>query len=200
MWACVTRTSAWCLIQPADSTILSLWTSLFSQMACTVILKLGHRDKEGIKKMHLTNSALKELNVIHGNSRTEPHGDTRKHGLELMDLCLPLAPGAARCVNSHVLRLNKDRTGRDKGRFVAVFTANNAERTSCGRWRGRGLMTGTKEAWRQGQSRCVNLPWSQKKDIMHDDACVIPQLELKEKIPKSKNVFSTFTKRSACPS
>lgn len=83
--------------------------------------------------MHLTNSALKELNIIHGNSRTEPHGDTRKHGLELIDLSLPLAPGAAWCMNSDVLRLNKDRTGRDKVSFVAVFTANNAERNSCRR-------------------------------------------------------------------
>lgn len=121
------------------------------------------RQRRDKKKMHLTNSALKELNVIHGNSRTEPHGDTRKHGLELIDLCLPLAPEAARCVNSHVLCLNKDRTGRDEGRFMAVFTANNAERNSCRRWRGRGLMPGTKEAWRQGTPAVSICPGAKRR-------------------------------------
>lgn len=131
-------------------------------------------------------------------SHTKPHSNTHKHSLGLIDFSLPGFPPisswscAAWCVNFDVLCLNKDRTGRDKGSFVAVFTANNAEKNSCRRWKGRGLMTGTKEA---GHSCCVNLPWRQKKYIMHNDVCVIPLLELKKKnTEKQKNIFYFYQK------
>lgn len=130
---------------------------------------------------------------------TKPRGDAHKHSLALIDFSLPGFPPisswgcAAWFVNFDVLFLHKDRTGKNKGSFNAVFTANNAEKNSCRRWKGRGLMTGTKEA---GHSCCVNLPWSQKKYIMHNGACVIPLLQEKKQLKNQKS-FSTFTKRFA---
>lgn len=50
-------------------------------------------------------------------------------------------------------------------------------------------MTGTKEA---GYSCCVNLPWSQKKYIMHNNVRVNPLLEEKKKTTKRQTFIFHF--------
>ena len=65
------------------------------------------------------------------------------------------------CVYFVVLCLCEDRTGRDKGSPVAVFTANTAEENSCVRWRGRGLMAGAKQP---DPSCCEKSPQSQESE------------------------------------
>lgn len=160
MWACSKIPSFWCLIQFADRKFHSPWPSLVSQMALdSQFVAPKQRKKKKKKKKPL------KLLLVCAHSHTSPHNDTHKHSLALIDFPLPGFPPisswscAAWCLNFDVLCLNKDRTGRDKGSSVAVFTANNAEQNSRGRWKGRGLMTASKYA---GHSCCVNLPWSQK--------------------------------------
>lgn len=70
-----------------------------------------------------------------------------------------LAPGW--CVCFAVLRLCEDRTGRDKGSSVGVFTANTAEENSLRRWRGSRLMATAKEP---ELSCCEKSPQSQESE------------------------------------
>lgn len=65
------------------------------------------------------------------------------------------------CVYVVVLCPCEDRTGRDKGSLVAVFTANTAEENSYVRWRGRGLMAGAKQP---DPSCCEKSPQSQESE------------------------------------
>lgn len=60
-----------------------------------------------------------------------------------------------------LLRLCEDRTGRDKGSSVGVFTANTAEENSLRRWRGSRLMATAKEL---ELSCCEKSPQSQESE------------------------------------
>lgn len=68
---------------------------------------------------------------------------------------------AASCVYFVMLCLCKDRTGRDKGSPVGVFTANTVEENSFRRRWGRGLMAGAKQP---DPSCCEKSPQSQEGD------------------------------------
>lgn len=68
---------------------------------------------------------------------------------------------AAWCVYFVVLCLSEDRTGRDKGSSVGVFTANTAEENSCRRRKGRGLMAGPKQP---DHFCCEKSPQSQERE------------------------------------
>lgn len=60
------------------------------------------------------------------------------------ELLVSVLLGATWCVYFVVLCLSEDRTGRDKGSSVSVFTANTANVNSRRRRKGRRLMAGVK--------------------------------------------------------
>lgn len=145
-----------------ERTLCTLWPSLVS-INWHYTYNLGHWNKEWLRK---TDSSLWEwysnidyciqrckcslLNMhVHIQTLTEVHSRAQKH--YYISHTRFLAPKllsnnsrscAAWCVYFVVLCLCKDRTGRDKGSPVGVFTANTAEENSFRRRRGRGLMAG----------------------------------------------------------
>lgn len=120
-------------------------------------------------------------------SRAHKHYDIRHIKICCCQAFLWFTPGAVLLGVYILFCFASERTGKDKGSAVGIFTDNTAAENSCRRRNSRGLMAGAKQP---DHSCCKNLFQSHEM-CRHVGLCSIPLLDNSNKKWKTKCTFWT---------